>query len=433
MYQTCAQPLTPIETYRTSVADRLGSIIDAGGVNSLNNFARSWQRAAGFYEVTQTRRPSIISQDWDAPSDQAQRTTSSQTLTRPQTSLLRAALDHDRTRHEPAFEDDTAPALDETMSVHGSLGPPQRRRLSSMREAASISQIQPSLSSSFGANYGSVQGSLISRINDSSLQHAAALFSEQQAGTAQPDKEREPLLVKRVEDNDGKIINVVVGQSTLPQTIFNSANVLIGVGILSLPLAFNYSGWVVGLTFFTLSAVITAYTSKLLAKCLDVDDALITFADLAYVSFGSRARVAVSILFTLELLAACVALVILFADSLDALTPGWGVTEFKLVCAVLVIPLSFMPLRFLSFSSVLGILCCLGSMSSGFSLIARQTLTYIEVVIAVIADGLIKPHSPGSLRSPATTYLFPQDWRTLPLAFGLLMGTGCRLRTKILC
>lgn len=222
-------------------------------------------------------------------------------------------------------------------------------------------------------NYGSTQGSLVARVNDSSLQHAAQLFTEQQAGSTQPDKEREPFLVKQVADEDGKIVNVVVGQSTLPQTVFNSANVLIGVGILSLPLAFRYSGWIVGLVFFTLSALVTSYTSKLLAKCLDVDNALITFADLAYVSFGSKARFAVSILFTLELLAACVALVILFADSLDALIPGWGVTEFKLVCAVIVVPLSFMPLRFLSFSSVLGILCCLGST---FGLFQRCVCVY---------------------------------------------------------
>lgn len=37
-------------------------------------------------------------------------------------------------------------------------------------------------------------------------------------------------------------------------------------------------------------------------------------------------------------------------------------------------------------------------------------------------DGLIKPHSPGSLREPAKTYLLPSDWSMLPLAFGLLMG-----------
>lgn len=44
------------------------------------------------------------------------------------------------------------------------------------------------------------------------------------------------------------------------------------------------------------------------------------------------------------------------------------------------------------------------------------------MVIIVFVDGLIKPHTPGSLREPAKTFLFPQNWNTLPLSFGLLMS-----------
>ncbi|KAF7846448.1 hypothetical protein BT93_L4357 [Corymbia citriodora subsp. variegata] len=233
------------------------------------------------------------------------------------------------------------------------------------------------------------------------MRHAGRLFrQQQQQGVTEPDKEREPLLVKQIEEDDGNVINVVVGQSTLPQTIFNSVNVLIGVGLLALPLALKYSGWVIGLIFFVFAAVSTQYTAKLLAKCLDVDNSLITFADLAYVSFGPKARVATSILFSLELIATCVALVVLFADSLDALIPGLGLTEWKILCGVLLIPLAFMPLRLLSFTSILGIMSCFG----------------------IVADGFIKPHTPGSLREPAQTYLFPKNWNTLPISFGLLMS-----------
>jgi len=60
-------------------------------------------------------------------------------------------------------------------------------------------------------------------------------------------------------------------------------------------------------------------------------------------------------------MAACVALVILFADSLDALIPGWGVTEFKILCGVIIIPLIFTPLRYLSLTSVLGVISCVWS------------------------------------------------------------------------
>jgi vesicular inhibitory amino acid transporter len=195
--------------------------------------------------------------------------------------------------------------------------------------------------------------------------HVGDLFREEQAIKAPEGEtlEQEPLLIKQIEE-DGVTYTVVVGQSTLPQTIFNSVNVLIGVGLLSLPLGLLYSGWIIGIVFMVFSGLSTQYSAKLLAKCLDVDNSLVTFADLAYVSFGPRARIATSLLFTVELVAACVALIILFADSLNALVGGLSITTWKILCGVLLIPLSFMPLWLLSFSSVLGILCCLGSMLS---------------------------------------------------------------------
>ena len=256
-----------------------------------------------------------------------------------------------------------------------------------------------------GGCFGTSYGTLSSRINESSLRHAARLLHEQQLTGAQaPDKEREPLLVKQVASEDGTLTNVIVGQSTLPQTVFNSANTLIGVGLLSLPLGLKYAGWIVGLLFLFFAAIVTSYTAKLLSICMDIDPSLVTYADLAYVSFGPKARIVTGLLFSFELIAACVALVVLFADSLDLLIPGWGVIEWKVFCGILLVPLNFAPLRLLSFSSILGILCC------------------TMLVGIVIMDGLIKPQTPGSLREPATTYLFPGHWSTLPLSFGLLMS-----------
>ena len=176
-----------------------------------------------------------------------------------------------------------------------------------------------------------------------------------------PDGELPPILVKEVEE-DGKIILTVEGQSTLPQTIFNSINVLIGVGLLSLPMGIKYAGWICGMIILFLCAAVTSWTARLLARCMDLDPIVITFSDLAFISFGHRARLATSILFTMELLAACVALIVLFADSLDLLFPGLlSVTEWKVLCSIIMIPLNFLPLRFLSFTSIIGILCCFGS------------------------------------------------------------------------
>ena len=110
---------------------------------------------------------------------------------------------------------------------------------------------------------------------------------------------------------------------------------------------------------------------------MDVDAGLITFADLAYVSYGQKARIATSVLFTLELLAACVALIVLFADTLDLLIPGVGVTEWKILCGLLLIPLNFAPLRLLSFSSVIGIFSCFSSTYILYSLQIFPSISWI--------------------------------------------------------
>lgn len=328
---------------------RFNSIRHAGGVNSIDNFARSWQRAAGFYEVQPIEGRAFRFSEGEGAADERHGDIES-------TPGERRSLLHEAFATGGRRSSDNAVATDEDLDAPP-IDDPSRR--GSFRDQ-SIFSIEPSLSSPFGSSYGTRYGSFRGT-NDAAIRQAARLFSEQQLkGTTQPDQDREPLLVKQVEE-DGHLINVVVGQSTLPQTVFNSVNVLIGIGLLSLPLAMKYTGWVIGLTFFVFSAITTQYTAKLLAKCLDIDNSLITFADLAYVSFGHRARVLVSILFTLELLAACVALVVLFADSLAALAPILSDLGWKIACGIILVPLNFLPLRFLSFTSVLGILCCLGS------------------------------------------------------------------------
>ncbi|PSN59891.1 hypothetical protein BS50DRAFT_579694 [Corynespora cassiicola Philippines] len=394
---------------RSSMSMRIQAIGDAGGVNSINNFARSWQRAAGFFEITPVRPSFRVEPDDEREYDGNGSGDFPRTGLSPNDhrSMLRQAFESEGRRpSDDAIVDDDGQA-EQQPTEHSHLLPSAvERRLSDRRTQRdeSIFSIEPSLSSPFGGSYGTSYGSLAARANESSMRHAGRLFTEQQLkGVVEPEQEREPLLVKQVEE-DGHIINVVVGQSTLPQTIFNSVNVLVGVGLLTLPLAFKYSGWLVGMIFLAFSAVCTSYTAKLLAKCLDVDSSLITFADLAYVSFGNKARIAVSILFSLELLAACVALVVLFADSMDALIPGWNVFFWKIVCGFVLIPLAFLPLRLLSFTSILGVMSCFG------------------ITIAVWVDGFIKPDAPGSLREPMTQYLFPANWLTLPLAFGLLMS-----------
>lgn len=459
-----------IDSHRSSVAMRLNSLAQVGGVNSIENFAKSWTRAAGFHEVTPQRPAFVLDYDKQGDEDETIRygRTDAEQGGIPRTSLLRAhldassspenAIDDESLTPIPGSDATTPRPLDRIESENKQLGSDITSMTGSVRRSPSIFAVAPHLATPLAGSYGTSYGTLRSSLNESSMAHAGHLWRQQQKDTV-ADGAREPIIVKEVEQ-DGKLVLVVAGRSTLPQTVFNSTNVLIGVGLLSLPMGIKYAGWLCGMAFLLLSALVTAYTARLLAKCMDVDGSLITFADLAFVSYGQRARIATSVLFTLELLAACVALVVLFADTLQLLIPGVGVTEWKIICGLLLIPLNFTPMRLLSFSSVIGILSCFSSeyptilcIRSTYQNIRQRKWTVrpmkipmlasisyhnvlstflpnlVEimtnpslVVMIVFIDGFIKPHTPGSLREPAETYLFPSNWLTLPLSFGLLMS-----------
>lgn len=368
----------------------LNALAQVGGVNSIENFARSWTRAAGFPEVTPRPHSFVLSTDQDTDRDDEEAITYGRTDTEygrlPRTSLLRARLEGsspefavDDESLSPAVTND--PSTSNALSQSGSDG----KRLGSEMASGShrsnsifggAANLTTPLVGSYGTSYGTIQ----SIMSESSMAHAGQLWRQQQARRAD-GREQEPLMVKEVEQ-DGKMVLVVAGQSTLPQTIFNSTNVLIGVGLLSLPMGIKYAGWICGMVFLLVSAVVTAYTAGLLAKCMDVDPSLITFADLAFVSYGQKARVATSVLFTLELLAACVALVVLFADTLNLLIPGVGINNWKILCGLLLIPLNFAPLRLLSITSIVGIFSCFCSECT------RSSIKYPEMQTIVIAWSL---------------------------------------------
>ncbi|OQE32024.1 hypothetical protein PENSTE_c001G01156 [Penicillium steckii] len=378
---------SPIAEEETGLRPRSSSfsrLRQAGGPNSIDNFARSWQRAACFPEVL-PRRSSFV----DAESDDEFAIATGQDY------LSRGSVS---TSHQSQSEFERPLLDDDEDSVNGEGQDNESSRARGAIPNAGL--LASSLDRSFATSYGTIS----SRVSEAARRNAIQFHREQQIGDGLGDPDREPLLLKHVQREDGTQEDVIVGQSTVPQTIFNSVNVLIGIGLLSLPLAMKQAGWLLGLLFLIYSAMTTSYTARILAKCLDVDRTLVTYADLAYISFGQHARLITSFLFCLELLGACVALVVLFSDSLYALIPGLSILQWKIVCGIVLVPLNFLPLRFLSVTSILGIISC------------------TSIVLLICVDGLIKPDSPGSLRQPANTSLFPQNWATVPLSFGLIMS-----------
>lgn len=81
----------------------------------------------------------------------------------------------------------------------------------------------PDIVGSYGSfrDYGAVS-SEASELGRSSMADAGEMWRQQQTSGNVPDGEAPPIFLKEVEQEDGKIVLTVKGQSTLPQTIFNS-------------------------------------------------------------------------------------------------------------------------------------------------------------------------------------------------------------------
>lgn len=212
--------------------------------------------------------------------------------------------------------------------------------------------------------------------------------------------------LKKVEDKDGNVVTVVAGQSTAPQTVFNSVNVMIGVGLLALPVGLLKAGWVLGLPLLVVCCLCTGWTASLLSDIMDQDSTLMTFADLGYTAYGSVAKLLILLIFSIDLLGAGVSLVVLFSDSLYLLVGNevWTRTRFKIVAFLVLTPFTFLPLLVLSIVSLLGI------------------VSTISITLLVVMCGLVKQAAPGSLILVMPTNLWPEDTALLLAALGILMA-----------
>ncbi|KAJ7024165.1 transmembrane amino acid transporter protein-domain-containing protein [Mycena alexandri] len=194
------------------------------------------------------------------------------------------------------------------------------------------------------------------------------------------------------------------GQSTFGQTLFNSIAVLLGIGMLSEPLAFAYAGWGTGLVLIVFYGYISCYTAKILAGITLSDPRIRSYAGVGRKAFGPRSTVLISILSCLRLFTASSILVTLYADSLHTLVPRYSCNAYKLGGIFILIPTVFLPLSLLSYTSILGI------------------ISTILVVLVILIDGVTKTESPGSLWAPAETSLGINNYHHMGIAFGLFMA-----------
>lgn len=201
-----------------------------------------------------------------------------------------------------------------------------------------------------------------------------------------------------------KSVSVVTGQSTFCQTLFNATALMVGIGMLSEPLAFSYAGWIGGTLIIASYGFVTCYTAKFLASIVISDSSVRSYADIGQRAFGARSVPFVNFLFCFETLSVGVVLVTLYADSLSAIVPAFSSNAYKILGLFILTPAAFLPLSFLSYTSLVGI------------------VSTVFLVAVIFIDGFSKFDAPGSLWSPAETSLSISNLQELGLAFGLFMA-----------
>lgn len=253
-----------------------------------------------------------------------------------------------------------------------------------------------------GVHYGSIEAnSSENNQAHSILQVSSSPYKNQAHHT--PGTCPDVVMIKS--DTSEEIIKQISIKSTPAQTIFNSINVLIGLGILSIPLALHLSGWILGVICLSFAAVSTKQTAILLGKILYKYPNLKTYHDIGVHCYGDGIGFLILIIFTLDLFGAGISMILLFSDSFYALSPEFfSKFSLKLAITTLLVLLNLLPLRLLSFLSLLGII--------------STTATCLLIAMA----GCIKTSSPGSLLFPMETNLYPKSIVDFFFALGLFMA-----------
>lgn len=192
------------------------------------------------------------------------------------------------------------------------------------------------------------------------------------------------------------------GTLTFLQTLVNSVNLLMGMGIISIPFAFSKLGWVLSLAMLAVFSCLAAYTATLLGILMKNTQSR-SIHDIAELAFGRVGRLLVGGLFTLELITASVAMLILFADSIISLFPSLSPFSQILIVGAWIL---LLPLAISSKTTKLAYLSFVG------------VLSLVALVSTILFDGLTTSDSPGSLLSP-----MPTSWKPMPFEHAIV-GIG---------
>ena len=192
-------------------------------------------------------------------------------------------------------------------------------------------------------------------------------------------------------------------KSTTAESIANILNLLMGMGILSLPFAFSKLGWVLSLSLLFTFSVAALFTGTLISEIVTTYTSIKSMYEMVDAAFQLKGRLVFGFVFMLELFAASIAMIILFADSIIMLFPQLQDYKTNLMVGAVVM---LTPLTFLDSFKRLTVLSYVGLMSILF-LIFTMLMLGVSNLESTLIDNPI-------------SRTWPQDYSQVGLGIGLL-------------
>ncbi|KAM7510044.1 hypothetical protein LguiB_008919 [Lonicera macranthoides] len=173
---------------------------------------------------------------------------------------------------------------------------------------------------------------------------------------------------KNVSDESAVESYYTAGTTSFFKTCFNGLNALSGVGILSIPYALSSGGWL-SLILLLIIAFSTFYTGLLIKRCMDEDPNIRSYPDIGDRAFGTKGRIAVSIIMNMELYLVAIGFLILEGDNLHNILPDMGFQVFGLSVSgtqsfVIIVGIIILPTIWLNNMSILSYISASGVVAS---------------------------------------------------------------------